>query len=342
MASLIKDNVTEIVLGRGTMIYKDITVFGSPGLKTNIHITVEPEYTGRLTLENAWLSSSKDTPAIKVGENCDLTLVVVVDNVLRSAGILVPPTSRLTVDGTGDLKIDLHSPEFYGIGNRPSAQHGELIFSLSGVVDISGHGMSGTCIGSGMGGTIRIHSGQYILDTNGHTVAAIGSLDGDTDIQVHSCSCAIEFNASPEGVGIGSLQGSAKISIESCALKLYADGTDVLGIGTLKGPSADLNMNISSAYMSMSANTPTGMGAPQGRFTCDTLSSVIKMELSGGTVLAISARDEASSARLYMSDVKWTIHSEYPQDHSIRTLLIQNSKTRFLLNGQEISHTSED
>ena len=138
LSALVKDGVSEIVVGRGAMIYKDITVFGAPGVKTNVHIKIEPEYKGRITLENAYLSNDVKNPCIEVGEGADVSIVLAGENTLKNTGIQVPASSRLVLEGDGSLKIELRALDHYGIGNLPAEEHGELFLAPSGTVTVSG------------------------------------------------------------------------------------------------------------------------------------------------------------------------------------------------------------
>ncbi len=341
LASLVKDNVTEIVVGQGAMIYKDITVYGTPGVRTNVHIRVEQDYTGQITLENVCLSNIKTMPTIELGEKCDVTIVLVGENTLRNSGILVPDTSKLTVEGDGNLRIELFSSEYYGIGNLPAAATGDLVFSLSGLIDIKGSGVNGVCIGAGQGGRIRINSGRYRLDAGGHEALGIGVMSADAVVFIDACSIAAEFNAE-QGAGIGSLTGSANLSVSRCSLDIRGDGTDIAGIGTISGKSCRLLMDASSADMKLSAVRSTGIGSLSGRTKLETLSTLLKIETSGEQALAMGGYNKEQQIVMRRSDARWTVSNMLGRDCFARGdgFRIVNGQSSFILNGEEVKRES--
>ncbi|MCR5282728.1 MAG: EAL domain-containing protein, partial [Lachnospiraceae bacterium] len=172
---LAKDEITDIVIGQGEMNYKDITIVGMPSLKSEISIRVEPGYSGRITLENVWLSNAKDRPCISIGENADVVCVVVGDNTLKGLGVMVPESARFTLEGEGNLFIYPSHSDYYGIGNDISSRHGELIIASDGRLLVDARGNFGTCIGSGLGGKIYIKKGALELNANGDRAVAVGS-----------------------------------------------------------------------------------------------------------------------------------------------------------------------
>ena len=92
-------------------------IIGTPGLETDIHMRIESGYQGQITLENVSLSNVKERPCLEIGDNCIVSLVLKGENRLRDGGILVPPSSRLTVEGPGSLQINVYHSGYYGIGN---------------------------------------------------------------------------------------------------------------------------------------------------------------------------------------------------------------------------------
>ncbi|MBR0512204.1 MAG: EAL domain-containing protein, partial [Ruminococcus sp.] len=151
LAQLVRDGYSDIVVGSDGMVYKDISVIGIPHMKTNIHLRIESRYSGRITLEDVYFSNIKKRPCIELGEGSDTAVVLRGTNILFGSGIQVPESSRLTLEGNGDLEIELNAAEFYGIGNDHYSRHGELVFDQDGAVNISCHGQKGVAVGSGLG-----------------------------------------------------------------------------------------------------------------------------------------------------------------------------------------------
>ncbi|MBR4760379.1 MAG: EAL domain-containing protein, partial [Lachnospiraceae bacterium] len=140
LLSLVKEECTDIVIGRGEIVYKDITIVGTPSMKTEIHISVEAGYTGRITLENVYLSNVKDRPCIDVGERADVVCVIEGENVLRGCGVRVPESARFSLEGSGNLTILPNHKAYYGIGNDATGRHGELLLRQEGKLTIDARG----------------------------------------------------------------------------------------------------------------------------------------------------------------------------------------------------------
>ncbi|MBR4621978.1 MAG: EAL domain-containing protein [Ruminococcus sp.] len=337
LAALVKDGCTEIVVGHGTMVYKDIAVIGAPNIRSDIHIKIEAGYVGRITLENVYLTNNPGHPCIDIGGNADVTLLIEGENFMRNSGIRVPPTSRLTLEGTGNMSIELYYPEFYGIGNDVGSVHGDLILQPSGLVQILGRGASGVCIGSGLGGIIKINSGQYILETNSETGVAIGAITGSAQAEIRKSNVSIEF-AATNGIGIGSVSGSARMLLSNSAFMLYGSGNDVAGIGTLGSSLASAEIFESSPIMNISANCCTSIGSFGGRTEIKAVSSVMKFETSGDDAIAIGGFNDDADIELRNSDIRWSVHNKTGRDICMARSDIRNigGRERFVLNDTEI------
>lgn len=336
LASIIRNNCNKVIVGQGAMVYKDITLVGTPGTKSDVHIKVEPGYDGRITLENVYLSNVKNRPCIELGEGSRVVLVIMGDNVLKNAGILVPESSRLAIEGDGNMKINVNGTDYYGIGNQSSEKHGKIVFEQDGCIEINGGGVTGVCIGSGLGGVIRIHRGQYALESNGQQGVCIGTLTGDTDLKIRSCHFTAEF-VQKQGVGIGSLYGNTNVMISSASLHITGDGTEVAGIGTLGSGSSGTRIENASVAMTLSAQLLTGIGAVEGSTQIDIESAGIKVEVSGDRAYAIGGKNEDTRADVMRSDIRFTVRSQLGSDCIAppENIRIVNSRGRFFVNDVE-------
>ena len=335
---LVRNGITEIVVGQGDMIYKDITVFSTPGLKTNVHITVENGHSGRITLENVYLSNDLKSPCIDLGDNTDVTLVFEGENTLHNTGVHVPESSNLIVEGSGNVKVDLRTIDFYGFGGSLKEKHGKMVFSQSGLIEISAHANNGVCIGSGLGGKIRVCSGKYIIDTNGQDLCCIGSVYGDADVKLNNASISLEFNGL-SGVGAGSVKGNSKVSMHSCSLRLYGDGSSAVGIGSVEGDLAEFTLIESGAFMSLNGTHVSGIGTLKGRSVINMTMSGLKIEASGTDAVASGGKTEDIVIYADTSDLKWNVKTGLDTDCFVKreNFTMINGSTRFLLNGKEIS-----
>ncbi len=337
LASLVKDGCSEIIVGQGTMIYKDITIYGAPSVESDVHIKIKPEYTGRITLENAYLSNLREHPCIELGAGCDVTLVLVGENKLVNSGIRVPPSASLTLEGDGTIRMDLYSSDYYGIGNRPTEAAGELIFQQDGTVDIKSHGANGVCIGSGMGGRIELNAGQYILDANGLDAVGIGSISGDAEVTVNSCNLTADVNAD-RAVCIGSLEGSTKVTVSKSGIRLSGDGTAIAGIGTVSGAKSYTRIDTSSAILAINGASATGIGALEGRTDFEVDSSLVKLTASGEKALSIGGMNTDQHTTLIHCDLKSSVNNNIKKDCFAlpEDIELIDGSAQFILNGEQV------
>ena len=278
---LVKDGYECIVIGKDIPENSEVIVVGLPSLDTDIHIEIEKDFNGRIVLENVHLSNVKNRPCINLGENSNATLVLKGENKLNKSGIRVPDGARLVLEGEGGLDMYLDANEYYGIGNDISSKHGELIFNQSGTVTIDANGQTGVCIGSGLGGTITICQGKYILEFSGDTGVGMGAFDADSRLEISSCDLSIECSLT-KGVAIGSMKRNADINISKSTVKLYLVGGEMVAIGTIGGNIAEV--------MIQDAIVRTDIGSRRG--TC------------------IGALDERTSLRVERANFRATIRGE--------------------------------
>ena len=261
---LVKDDYECIVIGKDNPENSEVTVVGLPSLDTDIHIEIAKDFSGRVILENVHLSNVKDRPCIDLGENSNVSLVIRGENKLNKSGIRVPEGARMVLEGEGSLNIYLDAIEYYGIGNDIASKHGELVFNQSGVVTINANGQTGICIGSGLGGTVVICQGKYIMEMTGDIGIGIGDFDGDRRLDISSCDLSIDGSLT-QGVGIGSLRCDADIHISKSTVKLYICGGDIVTIGTIGGDHAEVMIQDAIVITSIGARRGTCVGALDGR-----------------------------------------------------------------------------
>lgn len=337
LGALVRDRCTDIVIGQGTMVYKDISIIGAPSLKTDIHLRVATGYIGRISFENVYLSNVKGRPCIDIGENCDVTLSLQGSNILANAGICVPESSRLVIEGDGDLNISCDNPQYYCIGNELDQRCGEIVFEQDGIIEILTHGMNGICIGAGKGGTIRINRGQYKLHVTGDMGVGIGSVTDDIKLEINSCNILGELYVS-EGVAIGSHSGSVDISLARSSYKLDVNGNTIVGIGTIKGESASISMLELSGEISMRADNSTGYGALEGSSRIYVAFASMHMGISGKNALALGGRNENTDIVFNNVDTRSDVHNlidkdTYAPPERIRLI---NGRRTFMVNDKEI------
>ncbi|MBP5245299.1 MAG: S-layer homology domain-containing protein [Clostridia bacterium] len=224
-----------------------------------------------LTLSNANISNA-DGAAISIGTNSNVTIILEGENVLSasstvcSAGIFVPRTSVLTVEGTGSL--DVTGGKYgagigsYGTGINVAPelrlQCGEIIIN-SGNITAHG-GANGAGIGSGY------HVDGYKITINGGTIYAYGTSGG-----------------AGIGTGYGTSGGAAGVA----AVGDYTPGEITITGGNIYAASYELDFdNLDymdpSTYSGGSQTFAAGIGGGYG-------SSGGTINISGGNITAVGS-----------------------------------------------------
>ncbi|MBR3536931.1 MAG: EAL domain-containing protein [Oscillospiraceae bacterium] len=340
LSTLAKDGCTDIIIGSDDMVYKDISIIGTPQMKTDIHLLIQPEYRGTITLEDVYFTNVKNRPGIDIGENASVSLALVGFNTLYRCGIQVPDSSKLVIEGEGSLLIDLDAAESYAIGNDFKSHNGEIVFNQDGLIRVKSRGKSSICIGSGMGGIIRINRGEYNFDVDTESSVCIGSVFGMVDINITTCRIDGEF-ASSVGTFIGSMENDASISITKSSVSLYDHGETLAAIGTLRGAMAYLKTRFISLTLNVMADASTALGALNGRSDLDISDTHLKVDASGKNALVFGGYSEDSNIVLANSDISVKIRTTLEKETFAReeNIKINNSRTRIIVNGQEVEHT---
>lgn len=337
LSMLDRDGYTDINVGDKNAVYADVAIIGSPGLKTEMHLTVLPGYTGEITLENIYFTNIKGRPCIDIADNCDVTLKLVGENYLKGNGIRVPETSRLIITGDGNLAIEVKSAKFFGIGNLPGESHGDLLFEQDGNIHVKASGQEGTCIGSGLGGPVRINRGEYSLYGGAGFCTGIGTLDGDSRFEIRNCMMNLEINGD-NAVALGSLRGDTGLYVVKTALEAVIGGDRAAVIGTLEGSESDTFIEDSRVGLNLRAEDSTCVGALQGKTDFAINHSSIQLENSGDKGLIFGGRDQFTKVSLEKVDIKSELRTKldrdtYATDSDFR---IVDGRSRFYINGKEI------
>ena len=306
--NLIRNGFTDILVGEGNMVYKDISVIGTPGLKSEIHMRITSEYEGRITLENVYFSNVKNRPCVEISPDAKVTLVLVGENYFHDGGIQVPENASLTLEGEGNLKIELNSPKSFGIGNSLDTGHGDVTFLQDGEIHIFSKGKEGICIGSGKGGNTYIRKGKYLLEGNGDICIGLGSVDGDEKLAIESCFLEINLSTT-NGVGIGSLNGNTEVSVSRSALFCYAGGGEIVGIGTLCGKNAVFKGDNSNIVVEVRSVKSVCIGALEGYSKIDVEHAGITIACNGDESFGLGGLSADTDIRLENTEIKGKVQN---------------------------------
>ena len=343
LSNLMKYGNTDIVVPAENAVYKDISIIGTPGMETDIHMRVESGYQGRIVLENVVFSNVKKRPCIELGEGADVILTLVGENVLKNGGIQVPPDASLTVEGAGNLTIRMDFQGYYGIGNNLESGHGLLQFLQDGEIKILTGGKKGVCIGAGLGGEVWIRKGKYYLESRGDLCVGIGAFEGPVKVVLSECDMDAELSMT-RGVGIGSLTGDAEISVAKSAIRFFTGGSENVGVGTLDGSRAKVEIREANVTLNMRGEQSTCIGALRGATDFRLEFAGMQLENGGVKALGIGGYTEDTSIYFGNADTKLKLTNELGIDSYVKEdrIRIVNGRSRFLVNGKEIQREVEE
>lgn len=172
----------------------------------------------------------------------------------------------ITVDMNGTLSVGCSGDRVVCIGGGKQAE-GTAIRLLRGAISVDGRGIQTVGVGVGSGSLCLTTTAELKVAVNGNHVTGIGSDSGSADIEIgggdvhvnaqgdqiagigafsgknSKITCAggrIESSTrGKEAVCIGSFKGTAEIIVNGSEyVNAYAEGMDVLGIGSSAAPDA--------------------------------------------------------------------------------------------------------
>ncbi|MBR6223433.1 MAG: EAL domain-containing protein [Lachnospiraceae bacterium] len=307
--SLIKEEINTIVIGDKAATHIDLTIAGTPGVKSDMQIEVKEGFEGRITFENVTLSTKKGRPCIRIGENCKLTLKLCGDNVLYGGGILVPESSSILIEGDGDLKLKLSGAETYGIGNDDKSRHGKLEFYQDGDLVIEANGMKCIGIGSGLGGIIEVQRGKFDITIDVDEGVCIGSINGDESISIHDCDMTINA-AFHRGVLIGSVNNNIDITIWRSLVKCIGNSSRMAAIGSLNGQRAKVHLYDMSTVINVRGDDTIGIGSIEGDTDFKIETAGIKYLGFGRNAYAFGGHSGKTKVECYNVDMNLDLRTE--------------------------------
>lgn len=338
--SLIKlaiNKYSDIVCGGADCDSRKIEILGSSGFKSNIVVKLKEGSCLTLVLNNASLAGEKGQACIDIGENSDVRLLLVGDNELRSGGICVPESSRLTVEGDGSLSINIDAGKYYGIGNSIDKHHGDIIFNQDGAIKCSANGMKGVCIGSGLGGNIRINRGSYDIEMRGQDGVAIGAIEGESDLRIEYCDLDIFFGVAG-GTVIGSIANDAHIRMENDSVRIVTGGVSMTGIGTYSGSRAYVSMRNMSASIDMRSTEGCAIGGMRADTQVLIEYASVTVMAEGKSCFGLGNAIKTAYIQSSNSDLKVDVVNNTGMDVGAREedIHILNGRAQFIVNDTEI------
>ena len=337
LAKLVADKYASIEVVSGKTTYRDVTIAGVPGMASNLALDIKDGYQGRIVLDNVSFSGKKRKTCINIGESCEVTLVLQGENQFLDGGIRIPKTSKLILEGDGDLSINVNYDDYFGIGNDLDAAHGLIEFDQDGCIEIYGSGYRGIGIGSGKGGEIAIHRGKYIIELIGEEGIGIGTYDGDLNIPIHTCNISLNL-VTTKNIGIGSKEGDVDVHIKHILLKGMFGGTQSVGIGSWAGDNTKLEVHNSNINMNMRAVKLCAIGLAQNSSIVNVQQTGIMIKAEGKEAISLGNFNRNSKIQFVNSDIDSRIKTgmEYDVGAQESDVYIENGRISFIMNGEEV------
>ncbi|MBQ9983039.1 MAG: EAL domain-containing protein [Lachnospiraceae bacterium] len=343
LAKLVADKYESIEVVSGETTYRDVTISGVPGMESDIWLNIKDGYQGRIVLDNVSFHGKKQNACVQIGEGCDVVLVLEGDNQFEDGGIRVPETSRLTLEGDGDLTIQVTSDDGFGIGNDLNSTHGILEFEQDGCIAIHGSGYQGVGIGSGKGGEILIQRGKYAIDFIGESGVGIGAHHGDVNIVVNACNMSLKMGTT-NNVGIGSMTGNTKVSIKHILLRAISGGTVSVGIGSLTGENSVISIANANLNMNLRAQKLCALGLGVHSSILEVKESEVVIKGEGREAIAMGNYEGTGQLQIINTDVDSQLKTgmSYDIGAADSDICISNGRCLFMLNGAEIVRVTQE
>lgn len=319
-----------------------LTIVGDPDKSVKMNICIMDNHSCELTLKNVNLVSGNSRPTISVGEYARLVLKVVKSNKLGYAGIYVPMGSQFELKGKGSLSIDCYAPDGIGIGNDYDHSYGDICVDMDGNLEIVCNSKETVCIGGGYNeddSAIKLLSGNIKLYMYSHNGVAVGSFNGDADIEIAD-NCNLDMSVSGIRVaGIGSCRGTASIA-SSADISIACSGAKTVGIGVLENGEGSILIKKGRVNLKMNSSHQSCIGSIGGSVNTKIMNAEIIIDTEGDVATGIG--DSTGSGNVFIMDSKVNMKMLCGNPTDICSaggdVRIQNSVVNSLVNNKKIQH----
>ncbi|HOO05485.1 MAG TPA: GGDEF domain-containing protein [Ruminococcus sp.] len=339
-------DVLKLALEKYTDIHvyqSQLTIVGDPDKQVKMNVTVMDNHSCELTLKNVNMVSGNSKPTIAVGEYARLVLNVSKTNKLGYSGIYVPMGSQFVLNGKGSLTIDCYASYGIGIGNDYEHSYGDITIDMAGSLEMITNSMETLCIGGGYNeddSEIKLLSGKIKMFMHTHNGLAVGSYNGDANIEIGE-NCSLDMNISGIKVaGIGSCRGIATIASDG-SINMSCTGAQAVGIGVLDEGEGSVLVRKGKISMKMRSARQACIGTFGGSVNAKIKNAEIIIDSEGDEVVGIGDTTGSGNLSVVDSAVTMTILASSPIDiGSGGDIQIQNSTINSLVNNKRISHES--
>ena len=322
LLKLAMEHYTAVRIGGG-----NVRVNGHKAQSVDMLILVADDSEAVLTLKDVNLKGVNETP-VQLGARCGLTLCLEGTCTLNKEGVRVPASSRLTLQGSGDLKILNNRNYSVGIGSNYNDPYGTIIVDMEGSLSVQSSGDKVVCVGGGRsaGGGITLLRGDCRLSANGISVIGLGSSTGDAQIRIGQASvrAVIEGN---DALGVGSLSANAQIR-SSGDLDLTVNSERATGIGSMNG-TGDVLLDGGSVSVTVRCDAGACVGSFSGEVSARIDGADIRIHGEGNRVAGFGSVDGACETWIAGGSVEGEILAGEP-------MLLGNGHSRVIVTGGNV------
>ena len=323
LLELASRKVSCIMLEKGSY-----TLFGEKSHSVDMNIRVVDDAEVHLTLEHVNLSGPTE-PCIRLGNNSVLVLEVVGPNTLNRDGILVPPSARLEVCGTGGLLV--HNTRNYsvGIGANYNDPYGTIVLETTGSVVVRSSGDKTVCIGggSGVGDGITIRGGRLDLNASGMNAVCVGSSIGDAKIEITDTNATIHAEGN-DVLLIGSSTANADIHLEG-NFRMSGACERATAVGTING-TAEVLISGGSINATVHCDSGAILGTYSGEAKVVCRDTEIRIHGEGNRLAGFGSLNGAGDTRIESGRITGDLLAG-------ERFLIGNNHSRFMVTGGNLS-----
>lgn len=263
-----KISLTNLAIDFYSEIYVDqpaVFIFGEQNREVGMNIRIADNVETVVTLSNVNMRG-KNAPVITLGENSKLCLCLEGENTFAYDGIRVPKSSKLVVQGSGNLTIRVDHNNGIGIGTvDEDVPYGSIVLEQEGTIRVETNGDLAIGIGGAVAdeeSEIKIAVGTVEMIVNGSRAVGIGCAYGPMRANLDDCTIILASSGA-EAVGIGNFSGNMDIS-SIAYIEIDVSGSNSTGIGSLRNSTGKININSGKVKINMHCMEGVGIGSMGG------------------------------------------------------------------------------
>ncbi len=287
------------------VIYTDDVCFsGNPARSVNMRLICEDGYNGTIRMRDVNIFGLEG-PVLTLGKQCDVTLEISGSNTFSYEGIRVPETSKFTLKGDGDLKIDVSSDDGTVFGGNYFQDFGEIHLEHTGNLNIYAETTNIVAIGGSVGSEnslIEISSGRVFAEMRGVNTVGVGSVSGNVSVKLNGEKLSVD-SAGRNVVAIGSMNGKATVECETDIFTACA-GDRCCAVGALDGGCGSVVFNNGKYELSANAKNASVIGAVNGNIDVVINAGEYILSCEGNDATGIGDRHGSGNIQINSANMK--------------------------------------